>query len=94
MLLTPDHFRRQEQYFDSLVLWALRYTSSAYGLVGGGPRLPEAERGAARLDPIVSLMEDETSLEIAVTQCRGLSPAGCVIEITPVYPVRRTFQKT
>ena len=94
MLLTPDHFRRQEQYFDSLVLWALRYTTSAYGLVGGGPRLPEAERGAARLDPIVSLMEDETSLEIAVTQCRGLSPAGCVIEITPAYPVRRTFQKT
>ena len=94
MLLTPDHFRRQEQYFDSLVLWALRYTTSAYGLVGGGPRLPEAERGAARLDPIVSLMEDETSLEIAVTQCRGLSPAGCVIEITPAYPVRRTFPKT
>lgn len=94
MLLTPDHFRRQEQYFDSLVLWALRYTTSAYGLVGGGPRLPEAERGAARLDPIVSLIEDEASLEIAVTQCRGLSPAGCVIEITPAYPVRRTFQKT
>lgn len=93
MLLTPDHFRRQEQYFDSLVLWALRYTTSAYGLVGGGPRLPESERGAARLDPIVSVTEDEESLQIAVTQCRGLSPAGCIIEITPAHPVRRTFLK-
>ncbi len=93
MLLTPDHFRRQEQYFDSLVLWALRYTTSAYGLVGGGPRLPESERGSARLDPIVSLTEDEANVHLAVTQCRGLSPSGCIIEVTPEHPVRRTFAK-
>src|SRR5208282_3056556 len=44
MLLTPDHFVRQERYFDSSLLWILRYATNSYGLVGGGPRLPEDER--------------------------------------------------
>ena len=48
MLLTPEHFLRQERHFDSMLLWLLRYSTDAYGLVGGGPRLAEAERGAAR----------------------------------------------
>lgn len=37
MLLTPDHFLRQERYFDSMLLWVLRYTTNAYGLVGVVP---------------------------------------------------------
>ncbi len=93
MLLTPDHFLRQERYYDSALLWALRYCTSAYGLVGGGARLPEAERGAVRHDPVVALDEDEQNVSIAVTQCRGLTPAGCIIEIDPEHPVRRTFPK-
>ena len=94
MLLTPDHFLRQERYFDSALLWALRFTTNAYGLVGGGPRLLELERGAARFDPIVTLSEDEESLHIAVSQCRGLTPAGCIVEIDPSRPVRRQFAKS
>jgi hypothetical protein len=93
MLLTPDHFLRQERYFDSMVLWALRYLTSAYGLVGGGPRLAESERGAARYDPIVSLAEDEESLSISVSQCRAVTPAGCIIEITPSSSVNCRLPK-
>jgi hypothetical protein len=94
MLLTPEHFLRQERYFDSALLWALRYATSAFGLVGGGARLPENERGAVRHDPIVTLSEDLESISISVTQCRALTPAGCVIEITPEGALHRRFLKT
>jgi hypothetical protein len=93
MLLTPDHFVRQERYFDSALLWALRYCTAAFGLVGGGARLPEAERGAVRHDPVVTLEEDDQAVSVAVTQCRGLTPAGCIIDIDPEHPVRRSFPK-
>ncbi|HUA83762.1 MAG TPA: type VI secretion system baseplate subunit TssK [Bryobacteraceae bacterium] len=94
MLLTPDHFLRQERYFEASLLWALRYVTNVYGLVGGGPRLAEAERGAVKYDPVVSIDEDDQSLGIAVTQCRALTPAGCMIEIDPGYPLQRRFQKS
>ncbi len=94
MLLTPDHFLRQERYFDSMLLWVLRYTTNAYGLVGGGPRLAEVERGAARFDPVVSISEDDQALTVSVTQCRGITPGGCIIEIDPSNAVHRQFAKT
>ncbi|HEV7676387.1 MAG TPA: type VI secretion system baseplate subunit TssK [Candidatus Angelobacter sp.] len=93
MLLTPDHFLRQEQYVDSLVLWLLRYSSVAYGLVGGGPRLAESERGAVRHDPIVALDEAPDSIGISVTQARGITPGGRIIEIQPDCPVSIRFSK-
>ena len=94
MLLTPDHFLRQERYFDSMLLWSIRYLTNAYGLVGGGPRLAEIERGAAKYDPIVTLKETEESITVSVSQCRGITPAGLVVEITPEDAVERTFAKT
>lgn len=94
MLLTPAHFLRQEKFFEAGLLWVLRYATNAYGLVGGGPRLPEAERGAVRNDPIVVVDEDEQSVGIAVTQCRALTPAGCIVEIEPQHSVQRRFAKT
>jgi hypothetical protein len=93
MLLSPEHFVRQERYFEAGLLWALRYASSAYGLVGGGPRLPESERGAVRHDPVVTVDEDDKSLGISVTQCRALTPGGCIIDIDPSYPLRKRFPK-
>ena len=65
MLLTPEHFLRQERYFDSAILWMLRYGNPTFGLVGGGPRLPEAERGAVRHDPVVTVDEDEEQINIS-----------------------------
>jgi hypothetical protein len=94
MLLTPDHFLRQERYFDSLFLWTLRYMTNARGLVGPGPRVAENEIGAARYDPVVSLHEDEEQLTITVSQCRGITAAGCIVDIDPSSPVSRSFPKT
>jgi hypothetical protein len=94
MLLTPDHFLRQEQYIDALVLWLLRYSNVAHGLVGGGPRLPESERGAVRHDPIVALDENPESIGISVTQARGITPGGRIIEIQPESPVSIRFAKS
>src|SRR5713226_3545178 len=91
MLLTPDHFLRQEHYIDSGLLWIMRYTTAAFGLVGGGPRLEESERGAIRHDPVVVIDEDDESVSISVTQCRGLTPAGCIIEIDPDHAVHQRF---
>ncbi|MBO0801104.1 MAG: hypothetical protein J2P31_19985, partial [Blastocatellia bacterium] len=51
MLLTPEHFLRQERYFDSALLWAIHYAVDGYGLVGSGGRAEPAERGAAKHDP-------------------------------------------
>jgi hypothetical protein len=94
MLLAPEHFVRQERYFDSAILWGLRYTTNSFGLVGGGARLPESERGAVRHDPIVTLSEDQESISISVTQCRALTPCGCIIEVTPDQPIHRRFPKS
>ncbi|MFZ0731906.1 MAG: hypothetical protein WAM79_06250 [Candidatus Sulfotelmatobacter sp.] len=93
MLLTPDHFLRQERYLDSSLLWMLRYATNAFGLVGGGPRLEEAERGAVRHDPIVVLDEDADSLRISVTQCRGLTPSGGIVEIDAQHPLQCRIPK-
>jgi hypothetical protein len=94
MLLGPDHFLRQERYVDSALLWMLRYATNAFGLVGGGPRLPEAERGAVRHDPIVVLDEDADSLRISVTQCRGLTPSGGIVEINAQRPLQCRIPKS
>lgn len=93
MLLTPEHFLRQERYFDSAILWMLRYGSPTFGLVGGGPRLPEAERGAVRYDPVVTVDEDEESVNVSVTQCRALTPGGVIVEIDPDHAIHRGFPK-
>jgi hypothetical protein len=94
MLLTPEHFLRQERYFDSAILWMLRYGGPTFGLVGGGPRLAEAERGAVRHDPVVTVDEDEEQVSISVTQCRALTPGGVIVEIDPDHAIHRGFPKT
>ncbi len=93
MLLTPDHFVRQEQYFDSSMLWLARFATDAYGLVGIGARGDAAERGAAKHDPVISVEDDGENLKISLTQCRGISPSGDIIEIDPSNPLHQSFPK-
>ena len=93
MLVAPEHFLRQERFYEASMLWMLRYAHDGFGLIGGGPRLPESEFGAMRHDPIVTLSEDEHTLRITVTQCRGLTMAGTPVEIAPDYPLHRVFHK-
>lgn len=93
MLLTPEHLVRQEQYFDSTVMWLARYATDAYGLVGIGARGYASERGAARFDPLIYVEDHGETLEISVTQCRGISYSGDIIEIDPSNPLHQTFRK-
>jgi hypothetical protein len=93
MLLTPDHFIRQERYFDFMLAWVLRYAGNVYGLVGGGPRLAEMERGAARHDPIVTLGEDDVALTVTVSQCRAITSGGSLVDIGPESAIQERFVK-
>src|ERR1700682_1123766 len=93
MFLTPDHFLRQERYFDSALLWAIRYATATAGLVGGGPRVNPSERGAALFDPIVDVDDSGDALKIAVTQCRGMTAGGAVVEVEPSHGLTASFPK-
>jgi hypothetical protein len=93
MFLTPDHFLRQERYFDSALLWAMRYASASVGLIGGGPRVNPSERGSASFDPIVDVDDSGDTLKIAITQCRGMTPGGAVVEVEPTHGVAASFPK-
>lgn len=93
MFLTPDHFLRQERYVDSLFLWLLRYGLATHGLLGGGPRVDPAERGAPRFDPVVEIDDTGEVLKITVTQCRGITPGGMLIDVQPSHALNTTVTK-
>jgi predicted component of type VI protein secretion system len=94
MLVAPEHFLRQERFYEANMLWMLRYVHDTFGLIGGGPRLPASEFGAVKHDPIVSLSEDEQALRITVSQCRGLTVAGTPVDIAPDDPLQAEFPKS
>ena len=93
MLLTPEHFLRQERYLESLVSWGLRYLVTATGLVGGGLRQPESDLGTVRFDPEVSLHEMPEYLEISVARARGVTPTGTIVEVDTTGTVSTRFPK-
>jgi hypothetical protein len=93
MFLTPEHFLRGERYVDSRLLWMMRYLSAAAGIVGGGPRVDASERGAARFDPIVQFDDSGDALTVSVTQCRGITGGGSLIEVDPSAPLSASFSR-
>ena len=93
MLLTPDHFLRQEQYLESLSAWGMRYLLTGNGLVGGGVRLPESDLGTIRFDPEVTLNETSEYLDISVARARGITPAGSLIDVESAGTVSTRFPK-
>ena len=80
MTLTDEHFVRQERYFDSSMLWLLRYTTASFGLVGSGPRLGEGQLRPEVYDPVVSV--DEATCRIAVSACRGITLGGSIVDLS------------
>lgn len=94
MLVAPEHFLRQERFYEAEMLWMMRYTHDSFGLIGGGPRLSDSEIGAVKHDPIITLLEEEHTLRITVTQCRGLTISGTPVEITSDYPLNQEFSKS
>lgn len=93
MLVTPDHFLRQERYFDSALLWMLRYCTDVHGLAGAGPRAEPAEQGAAKHDPIVEVHDEPDLIKVSVARCRGISTGGDLIEIDPAHSLSHSFSK-
>ena len=93
MLLTPDHFRIQDAYADSLVGWVLRYCVSGTGLVGGGVRLGDTERGLAGHDPRLQVADDGETVRVAVLEARGITPAGEFVEVGGDDAARGEFRK-
>ncbi|AEU38467.1 hypothetical protein [Granulicella mallensis] len=93
MLLTPDHFLRQEQYLESLSAWGLRYLAAANGLVGGGVRIPESDLGTVRFDPEVTLNESAEHLDISVSRARGITPSGAIVDIETAGSISNRFSK-
>ena len=93
MLLTPDHFLRQERYLESLFGWTLRYLVQGSGLVGGGIRLPESDLGTLRHDPELVLNESAELLDITVSRARGITPSGQVVDIEDVGSLSGRFAK-
>ena len=93
MLLTPDHFLRQEAYLEALSGWGMHYLAPASGLVGSGIRVPESEMGTVRNDPEVSLAETATHLDISVKRARGVTPAGTIVDVETVGAVSTHFPK-
>ncbi len=93
MLLTPDHFLRQEEYLESLFAWTLSYATPGAGLLGGGVRLPESDLGAVRNDPEVALDENAEALSISVTKCRGVTPSGLIVDVEESGALSERFPK-
>ncbi|HEY0015344.1 MAG TPA: type VI secretion system baseplate subunit TssK [Longimicrobium sp.] len=93
MLLTPDHFRIQDAYADALVGWVLRYCVPGTGLVGGGVRLGETERGLAGHDPRLQVADDGETVRVAVLEARGITPSGEFVEVGGGDAARGEFRK-
>jgi hypothetical protein len=91
MLLTPDHFLRQERYFDSNILWVLRYATREWGLVGAGLRAEDG--GAVAYDPVVTVTDEQDFIQITVSGCRAIAPSGCMIDLPPEVTVSQRFAK-
>ena len=93
MLLTPEHFLRQEQYLESLSAWSLRYLTPGNGLVGGGVRIPESDLGTVRFDPEVTLNETAEYLDISVSRARGITPSGAIVDVETTGSISNRFLK-
>jgi hypothetical protein len=93
MLLTPEHFRQSDRFVEESLGWLVRYCLPGSGLVGGGARLPESERGLARHDPKLAIEDDGVSVRISVLQARGITPSGCVVDIGEGRVVRAAYSR-
>jgi hypothetical protein len=93
MLLTPEHFLRQEHYLESLTFWSIGFLTTGSGLVGGGVRLPTSDLGAVRHDPTVVLDEGPETLDISIGKCRGLTPSGLIVEVEEGSVLSERFPK-
>lgn len=81
MLLTPDHFRRQDEFVEGTFGWLFRYCTPGSGLVGGGVRVDGAHRILGTCDPHVEVSDDGAVVRVSVVQARGITPDGEPVEV-------------
>ena len=93
MLLTPEHFLRQERYLEALAGWGMRYLVPGTGLVGGGIRVPESDLGTIRYDPEIALNESAEALDVSVKRARGITAAGTIVDVETLGSVSARFAK-
>ena len=74
MLLTQQHLREQERYFEELLRWHAINIGDQYGLV----RKSTDGNPALSLQPTVSGMR----VRVEVTRCQAVTPNGYVIDVT------------
>ena len=94
MLLTPDHFNRQDRYFEEQVAWLLRYCLPASGLVGGGVRIDAVDQGLAKFDPRIELLNDGDQLRVTVSRARGITPNGELVEVDESCPIHAEVNRS
>lgn len=83
LFLKPEHFRRQDEFAESLALWNARYGTSLFGVIGTGPRQANDPADAFSFNR-VSVVAQNGSTSAAVERVRGLTPAGAWIEVPSV----------
>lgn len=93
MLLTTEHFARQDAASEAASKWGWRHLRTASGLVGPGARNREAH-GSPAFDPQLSIADDGQVVRLSLRQLRGLTPAGDIVEIGDASTVRGEFAKS
>lgn len=93
MLLSPNHFRRQDAFLEETVGWLLTYCLQGTGLVGTGVRIAPGERGLARFDPRVEVDDDGETVHVSVLEARGLTALGQLVDISHGNAVRGSARR-
>ncbi|HEY0777185.1 MAG TPA: hypothetical protein VGD56_04385, partial [Gemmatirosa sp.] len=88
MLLTPQHFERQDQFIEAAARWAVRYALPGAGLVGGGLRVDPRTTDPARFDPRLEIADDGETVRLSLLAARGVTPAGDVVDVGEADAVR------
>jgi len=94
MLLSPQHFRRQEAFLEESVTWLLQYCLSSTGLVGPGVRIPPGARGLAKFDPRVELVDTGRMVQLAVIEARGVTGSGLLVDLSGDDVVRHVLPRS
>ena len=82
MLLTPQHFERQDEFVVASAGWALRYALPGVGLLGGGLRANPRTTDLSQFDPRLEVSDDGETVRVALVFARGVTPGGDVVDVS------------
>jgi hypothetical protein len=93
MLLSPWHLLQQDAATAIAATWHLRHLRAESGLVGPGLRRA-ADRGHPAFDPQLSVRDDGTTVQLALSWARAITPDGTPVEVRQDAPVRVSFPRS